>query len=107
MLAATIGFVLLAGCTSDETSRPNVDAPVVQDDIEGHSSEYAFAYGIGLSAGCDPAESLDGYGLKGETEAFEAYEEALQRNPEETRAGFRAGVERGLAEQAADNSDVC
>jgi hypothetical protein len=101
---------LLAGCgggTNSEPSRPNVNAPVIQADIDGCSNEYAFAYGLGLRAGCESDESLEDSELKEGTDAAKAYEEALQRNPKEAPEGFRAGVERGLEEQAAENSDVC
>jgi hypothetical protein len=101
--------LVLAACGGDERAptNPNIEAPVVLSDVADQNKAYAYAYGMGLSAGCNPDVLLQGDELVPGSEAAQNFAERLQENPAETRAGFAAGLDRGRQERNIEQSDVC
>jgi hypothetical protein len=105
LYAPAISLIVFVGCGGgDEAKRPDVNAPIVQDELGGHTQAHAYAYGLGLGIGCNPENLFDS---EISQRAQAAYDTAMQRNRIETLAGFEAGLQRGSEERSTENSAVC
>ena len=111
VMSRAAAAVIIAGCGTDggevELVQPNVTAAIVLEELEGQSNEYATAYGMGLSVGCNPEELLEDGQTNLGPRAQATYNSLLEQNTQDTLNGFKAGLERGLAEQSREESAVC
>jgi hypothetical protein len=114
--AAVSALALIPACSPDkspettststtilEATRKAVITPSIAKELDTHSGDYAFAYGMGLGVGCEPQlKAEDGLPFADKARDFLAEHESP-----EVEAGYEAGIARGEVERALQGSDVC